>query len=292
MLFNAITWNVDPEIFSLGQLSIRWYGLLFASAFLSGYIVFTRFLTTERLNSEMLDQLLIYVAVGTVLGARLGHCFFYEPDYFLANPLEILKIWKGGLASHGAAIGILLALWLYIRKYKLPFLWLIDRIVIVVASGGAFIRLGNLFNSEIYGLPTDLPFGIEFVRDRLYDSNNGELLPTVARHPTQLYEAISYLIIFSILLTFYRKKHMVVRDGYIFGVFMILLFSARFLIEFVKNDQVAFEAGMQINMGQVLSLPFILAGVLMILWTKKHPKYFSQEPVPKAPKKGRKANIK
>ncbi len=292
MLFNAITWNVDPEIFSLGQLSIRWYGLLFASAFLSGYIVFTRFLTTERLNSEMLDQLLIYVAVGTVLGARLGHCFFYEPDYFLKNPLEILKIWKGGLASHGAAIGILLSLWLYIRKYKLPFLWLIDRIVIVVALAGAFIRLGNLFNSEIYGLPTDLPFGIEFVRDRLYDSNTGELLPTVARHPTQLYEAISYLIIFSILLTFYRKKHLVVRDGYIFGVFMILLFSARFLIEFVKNDQVAFEAGMQINMGQVLSLPFILAGVLMILWTKMHPKYFSQEPVPKAPKKGRKANIK
>ena len=292
MLFNAITWNVDPEIFSIGQLSIRWYGLLFASAFLSGYIVFSRYLTTERLNSEMLDQLLIYIAVGTVIGARLGHCFFYEPDYFLKNPLEILKIWKGGLASHGAAIGILLSLWLYIRKYKLSFLWLIDRIVIIVALGGAFIRLGNLFNSEIYGLPTDLPFGFEFVRDRLYDSNTGELLPTVARHPTQLYEAISYLIIFSILLTFYRKRHLVVRDGYLFGVFMILLFSARFFIEFVKNDQVAFEAGMQINMGQLLSLPFILAGVLMIIWTKMRPKYFSQEPVPKAPKKGRKANVK
>ena len=292
MLFNAITWNVDPEIFSIGQLSIRWYGLLFASAFLSGYIVFSRYLTTERLNSEMLDQLLIYIAVGTVIGARLGHCFFYEPDYFLKNPLEILKIWKGGLASHGAAIGILLSLWLYIRKYKLSFLWLIDRIVIVVALGGAFIRLGNLFNSEIYGLPTDLPFGFEFVRDRLYDSNTGELLPTVARHPTQLYEAISYLIIFSILLTFYRKRHLVIRDGYLFGVFMILLFSARFFIEFVKNDQVAFEAGMQINMGQLLSLPFILAGVLMIIWTKMRPKYFSQEPVPKAPKKGRKANVK
>jgi phosphatidylglycerol:prolipoprotein diacylglycerol transferase len=292
MLINAITWNVDPEIFSIGQLSIRWYGLLFASAFLSGYIVFSRYLTTERINSEMLDQLLIYIAVGTVIGARLGHCFFYEPDYFLKNPLEIIKIWKGGLASHGAAIGILLSLWLYIRKHKLSFLWLIDRIVIVVALGGAFIRLGNLFNSEIYGLPTDLPFGIEFVRDRLYDSNTGELLPTVARHPTQLYEAISYLIIFSILLTFYRKRHLVVRDGFIFGVFMILLFSARFFIEYVKNDQVAFEAGMQFNMGQLLSLPFILAGVLMIVWTKMHPKHFSQEPVPKAPKKGRKAAVK
>jgi prolipoprotein diacylglyceryl transferase len=238
----------------------------------------------------MMDQLLIYIAVGTVIGARLGHCFFYEPEYFLQNPLEILKIWKGGLASHGAAIGILLSLWLYIRKYKLSFLWLIDRIVIVVALGGAFIRLGNLFNSEIYGLPTDLPWGFEFVRDRLYDSSTGELLPTVACHPTQLYEALSYILIFTVLFIFYRKNHMKVRDGFIFGVFMILLFAARFFIEFVKNDQVAFEAGMKFNMGQLLSLPFILAGILMIVWTAKQPHYFSQEPIPKAPKKGRKAS--
>ncbi len=289
MILNAITWNVDPEIFSIGQLSIRWYGLLFASAFLSGYIVFLRYLSTERLTSEMLDQLLIYVAIGTVLGARLGHCLFYEPEYFLKNPIEILKIWKGGLASHGAAIGILISLWLYIRKNKLSFLWLIDRIVIVVALGGAFIRLGNLFNSEIYGLPTNLPWGIEFVRDRLYDPNTGELLATVPRHPTQLYESLSYIVIFFILLSFYRKRYMKVRDGFIFGLFMILLFSARFFIEFVKNDQVAFEAGMKFNMGQLLSLPFILAGVLVILLTRSHPKYFSQEPIPKAPKKGKKA---
>lgn len=289
MLFQAITWNVDPEIFSIGELSIRWYGLLFASAFLSGYLVLTRYLKTDRLTSEMMDQLLIYIAVGTVIGARLGHCLFYEPDYFLKNPVEILKIWKGGLASHGAAIGILLSLWLYVRKYKLSFLWMIDRIVIVVALGGAFIRLGNLFNSEIYGRPTKLPWGIEFVRDKLYDSATGELLPTVARHPTQLYEALSYILIFVILFTFYKKNHLKVRDGYIFGVFMILLFSARFLIEFVKNDQVAFEAGMQINMGQWLSLPFIVAGIIMIYWTKSKPRYFSQQPIPKAPKKGKKA---
>ena len=292
MILNAITWNVDPEIFSLGSLSIRWYGLLFATAFLSGYIVFTRFLATEKLTSEMLDQLLIYIAIGTVVGARLGHCFFYEPEYFLRNPLEILKIWKGGLASHGAAIGIPLALWLYVRKYKLSFLWMIDRIVIVVALGGAFIRLGNLFNSEIYGLPTDLPWGFRFVRDKLYDSATGELLPTVARHPTQLYEALSYFLIFAVLFIFYRKKYMKVRDGFIFGVFMILLFTARFLIEFVKNDQVAFEAGMTFNMGQLLSLPFILGGVVMIVWTKRKPKYFSQEPIPKSPKKGRKAKTR
>ena len=289
MTFDAITWNVDPEIFSIGQLSIRWYGLLFALAFLSGYIIFTRYLATERLTSEMMDKLLIYIAIGTVVGARLGHCLFYEPEYFLAHPIEILKIWKGGLASHGAAIGILLSLWLYVRKYKLSFLWMIDRIVIVVALGGAFIRLGNLFNSEIYGLPTNLPWGFEFVRDKLYDPNTGELLPTVPRHPTQLYESLSYIIIFIVLFTFYRKRYMKVRDGFIFGIFMILLFSARFFIEFLKNDQVAFEAGMKFNMGQLLSLPFILAGIIMIIWTAKRPKYFSQEPIPKPKKKGKKA---
>ena len=284
MIFDVITWNVDPEIFSIGPLSIRWYGLLFATAFLSGYLVFTRYLATKRLNSEMLDQLLIYIAIGTVLGARLGHCFFYEPEYFLNNPVEILKIWKGGLASHGAAIGILLSLWLYIRKNKLSFLWLIDRIVIVVALGGAFIRLGNLFNSEIYGGPTQLPWGIEFLRDRVYDPNTGALLPTVACHPTQLYEAFSYLLIFAVLFTFYRKNYTKVRDGFIFGVFMILLFSARFFIEFVKNDQVGFETGMTLNMGQWLSLPFILAGIAMIVWTKNKPRHFNKTPLPKQPK--------
>jgi phosphatidylglycerol:prolipoprotein diacylglycerol transferase len=288
MIFDVITWNVDPEIFSIGPLSIRWYGLLFASAFLSGYIVFIRYLATERLTSEMLDQLLIYVALGTVIGARLGHCFFYEPEYFLKNPLEILKVWKGGLASHGAAIGILLSLWLYIHRYKLSFLWLIDRIVIVVALGGSFIRLGNLFNSEIYGLPTDLPWGFVFVRDRVYDPNTGALLPNVPSHPTQLYEALSYILIFVLLFVFYRKRHEKVRDGFIFGLFMILLFTARFFIEFVKNDQVAFEAGMKFNMGQLLSLPFILAGVAMIAWTKMKPRYFSQTPIPKRPKKAEK----
>ena len=289
MIFDAITWNVNPEIFSIGQLSIRWYGLLFASAFLFGYIIFTRYLATERLTSEMMDKLLIYIAVGTVIGARLGHCLFYEPEYFLAHPLEILKIWKGGLASHGAAIGILLSLWLYVRRFKLSFLWMIDRIVIVVALGGAFIRLGNLFNSEIYGLPTNLPWGFEFVRDKLIDPNTGELLPTVPRHPTQLYESLCYIIIFIVLFTFYRRNYMKVRDGFIFGLFLILLFSARFFIEFLKNDQVAFEAGMKFNMGQLLSLPFILAGIIILIWTARKPKYFSQEPIPKTTKKGRKA---
>ena len=273
----AITWDFDPEIFTIGNHGVRWYGLMIALALLCGYLIFKRYLRGDHLSNDMVDSLLMYITVASIIGARLGHCLFYEPEYFLKNPLEILKIWKGGLASHGWAIGILIALWLYYRKFKIPFLWLMDRLVIVVALGSAFIRLGNLFNSEIYGLPTDLPWGFEFVRDRLYDGTTGERLSTVPRHPTQLYEALSYLLIFLVSFIFYRKMHMKVRDGFIFSIFMIALFCARFLIEFVKNDQVAFEAGMNFNMGQLLSLPFIVAGILILIWTKSRPRYFSQE---------------
>jgi prolipoprotein diacylglyceryl transferase len=277
MAFNAITWDFNPEIFSIGNHGIRWYGVMIALALLTGYLIFKRYLRGDKLTPEMVDSLLVYIAVASIVGARLGHCFFYEPEYFLKNPLEILKIWKGGLASHGWAIGILTALWLYYRRYKIPFLWLMDRLVIVVALGSFFIRLGNFFNSEIYGLPTNLPWGVEFVRDRLYDSTTGALLPTVPRHPTQFYEALSYLLIFIVSFVFYQKRNMKVRDGFMFGVFMSALFIARFLIEFVKNDQVAFEAGMSFNMGQLLSLPFIIAGIALIIWTKAKPRYFSHE---------------
>jgi prolipoprotein diacylglyceryl transferase len=281
MILNYITWNVDPEIFSVGGLSIRWYGLMFAMAFLSGYLVFTRALKIKRLDAEMLDQLLIYVAIGTILGARLGHCLFYEPSYYLSNPVEILKIWEGGLASHGAAIGIVLALWLYIRKHKLSFLWLMDRIVIVVPLGGAFIRTGNLFNSEIYGRAADVPWAFLFVRDVVRDPNTGAVIQNVPSHPTQIYEALSYLFIFFVLFLYFRKNHDKVRDGLIFGVFLILLFTARFFIEFIKRDQVSFESGMMLNMGQWLSLPFILIGIGLIYYTKNNPKYFSKAPIPK-----------
>lgn len=266
---------------------------MFAMAFLSGYLVFTRALKIKRLDAEMLDQLLIYVAVGTIIGARLGHCLFYEPSYYLSNPVEILKIWEGGLASHGAAIGIVLALWLYIRKHKLSFLWLMDRIVIVVPLGGAFIRTGNLFNSEIYGRPTDVPWAFKFVRDRVLDPNTGAIIENVPSHPTQIYEALSYLFIFAVLFIYYRRNHDKIRDGLIFGIFLILLFTARFFIEFIKRDQVSFESGMLLNMGQWLSLPFILIGIGLIVYTKRNPKYFSKTPIPKKnPKKepGKKKN--
>ena len=254
MIENYIHWNINPEIFRIGNFAIRWYGLLFASGFLFGYIIIGKFFKIEKVRVDLLDKLTVYVAVGTVLGARLGHCFFYEPSYYLSHPGEILKIWHGGLASHGAAVGILLALWLFTRNTKRPFLWIMDRVVVVVALAGFFIRMGNLMNSEIYGIQTSLPWGFIFER-------NGE---TVPKHPTQIYEALVYLLIFVLLYFIYMRKEGKTRNGLLFSLFLILVFASRFFIEFVKEDQVAFEAGMGLNMGQLLSIPFVLAGI--IIW--------------------------
>ena len=262
MIFGAINWDVNPEIFRIGNFAVRWYGLLFASGFFFGYLIFLRFFKKEGLSVEILDKLTIYMALGTVIGARLGHCLFYEPEYYLKHPIEILKIWKGGLASHGAAIGILLALWLFVRKYKFSFIWILDRIVVVVALGGAFIRLGNLMNSEIYGVQTSLPWGFVFIRN----------LEVVPKHPTQIYESLTYFLIFGLLLWLYYRYDGKPRPGLLFGLFLILVFGMRFLIEFIKEDQVAFEAGMKLNMGQWLSIPFFLLGVGMLIWSARRKK--------------------
>lgn len=254
MLLNYIKWDVDPEIFKIGFLSIRYYGLLFASSFFFGYIIMQKIFKREGLTNELLDKLTVYMAIGTVLGARLGHCLFYQPDFYLSNPIEILKIWRGGLASHGAAVGILVSLYYFARKNKKPYIWILDRIVIVVALAGFFIRMGNLMNSEIYGNATNLPWGFIFVRD-------GQ---EIAKHPTQIYEALSYLIIFVVLFRIYNKNGENVRPGLIFSIFLISLFAIRFLIEFIKEDQVGFEAGMSLNMGQWLSIPFVLMGIFLL----------------------------
>jgi len=261
MIFDAINWNVNPEIFRIGNFAVRWYGLLFASGFLFGYLIFYKFFKKEGLTVEMLDKLTIYMALGVVIGARLGHCLFYEPDYYLRNPIEILKVWKGGLASHGAAIGVLLAIYLFVRKYKMPYIWLLDRIVVVVALGGALIRLGNLMNSEIYGVETKLPWGFVFLR-------NHEVVP---KHPTQIYEALTYFGVFGLLFWIYHKTNAKFRDGTLFGWFLILVFGIRFFIEFIKEPQVPFETRMSLNMGQLLSIPFVLLGiiVLYVFWRKE-----------------------
>ncbi|MCI1778867.1 MAG: prolipoprotein diacylglyceryl transferase [Bacteroidales bacterium] len=272
MLF--IRWNVNPVIFSIGSREIRYYSLLFIAGFILGYYIFIWFYKREKLPLKLLEPLL-YVLLGcTIVGARLGHCLFYEPDFYLAHPLEILKTWHGGLASHGGAIGVLLGLiWYarhYGRKYKFDSMWILDHTVIPIAFAGMFIRLGNLMNSEIYGHVTDLPWGFIFLR-------NGEVLP---KHPTQIYEALSYLILGLILIFIYKYKWKKFNRGFIFGFFLIWLFGARFLIEFVKQPQEIFENNMVLNMGQLLSIPFIIAGIIILVrsFYVKSPVCINQEP--------------
>ncbi len=257
-----IPWDVNPEIFRIGSFAVRWYGLLFASSFLFGYIIMNKIFKNENLDEGVLDRLTVYMALGVIIGARLGHCLFYEPGYYLSHPLEILKIWHGGLASHGAAIGILIALWLFVRKEKKDYTWIIDRIAIVVALSGFFIRTGNLMNSEIYGVETTLPWGFVFLR-------NSETAP---KHPTQIYEALSYLIIFFILFRIYWRKKGEHIQGLLISLLLILVFTSRFLIEFLKEPQVAFESTMKLNMGQLLSIPFIIGGFVWLYISLKQKK--------------------
>lgn len=257
-LINFINWDVSPEIFNLGPVSVRWYGLLFALSFVFGYIILTRIFVKEGKPKEDVEQLSVYVIFGTVIGARLGHCLFYNPTYYLSNPIEILKVWEGGLASHGAAIGIVISLYLYSRKKKdQNIVWLLDRIVIVVALAGSLIRLGNLFNSEIYGIETKVPWAFIFP--------NGIGAGMVPRHPTQIYESLAYLIIFILLFIIYNKRKNTFNNGFLFGLFLILVFTFRFFVEFVKAVQEPFEANLPLKMGQWLSIPFILIGIYFLI---------------------------
>lgn len=258
-----ITWDVSPEIFSLGPITIRWYGLLFAASFLVGFQIMTKIFKDENKSQDDLNDLLWYMLIGTVVGARLGHCLFYNPEYYLANPLEIFMTWKGGLASHGAAIGITIAIRMYSKKkVAQSFFWVFDRVVITVALAGFFIRTGNLMNSEIIGSATEMPWGFKFVNAYVAD-------PMTPRHPAQLYEALSYLAIFIILFFIYKKWYKTIKEGLIFGLFLVLVFSARFIIEFFKENQSAFEQGMTLNMGQILSIPLILWGLYLLFLDKK-----------------------
>jgi phosphatidylglycerol---prolipoprotein diacylglyceryl transferase len=257
-----IQWNVSPEIFNLGPLSVRWYGLLFASGFLIAYYIGEKMLKSENVPQKWIDSLFFYIIIATILGARLGHVFFYGWDYYSQNPGEILMVWQGGLASHGGAIGIFIALLIHSSLItKRNVLWTIDRVVVPTALVSAFIRLGNLMNSEIYGVETSLPWGFIFVR-------NGEVLP---KHPTQLYEALAYLITFAVLFYLFWRTRSKYKEGLLTGILFIMVFGARFFIEFIKEDQEAFEAGMMLNMGQWLSIPFILIGIYLVVRAIKRP---------------------
>ena len=264
MIFQFITWDVDPILFTLGPISIHWYGALFSGSFLISYIWLTKLFKKEKVPVSVLDGLTTTMIFATIIGARLGHCLFYEPDRYLRNPLEILKIWEGGLASHGAAVAILIGIYIFARKTHRPFFWYVDRVAIFTAFAGVFIRTGNLMNSEIFGEVTSLPWGFYFIN--YYDPAMG-LDP---RHPTQIYEALSYLLIFVFLFNYYKKRLGKFEDGQLFGFFLIMVFGMRFLIEFLKVPQVAFEQGMTLNMGQLLSIPLILIGIAVIVYINKY----------------------
>lgn len=232
-----------------------------------------RVFKTEHRPAKYLDILTIYIVVGTILGARLGHCLFYSPDYYLLHPLDILKIWEGGLASHGGAIGIILAMWLYCRKTGESLMWLFDRIVIVVPLSGMFIRMGNLMNSEIVGLPTTAPWGFKFMRlQEDLDSLHMDGTPIPARHPSQLYEAIFCLFLFVLMLYLWKYKRQVLPPGFMFGLFCVLLFSQRFVGEFFKEVQVNWENKIDLNMGQNLSIPFIAYGIFLMIYSYRKQK--------------------
>lgn len=356
-LLQFILWNTDPEILPDTSIPLRWYGLLFAMAFLLGQYIISYIFKEEGKPAKDVDALTYYMITATVVGARLGHCLFYDPDYYLSNPIEILKIWEGGLASHGATVGILLGMWLYARNRKdQSWLWILDRIVIVVALGGAFIRFGNLMNTEIIGKPSQLPWSMVFVnpveraimrnadgrlesleikktgsdttidgktyqplhfhfvfgRDQMQGSameayvlsalpnllemvNKDEALvmynPDLAnpkigfddkgkpmldlmvfgipRHPAMVYESLSTFLIFVLLFLYWKKNMGQIPEGRLLSIFVVVLFTLRFFYEFLKENQVEFESGLPLNMGQILSIPMVLFGLWLMYYTRK-----------------------
>lgn len=266
-MLDFIVWNADPILFQLGPIAVRWYGLMFAIGFFIGYQIVAKMFKHEGAPERWLGILLIYLVIGTIVGARLGHCLFYEWDYYSQHPVEILKVWEGGLASHGGTIANIIGLFIFSWCVsKKPASWVFDKIVVAVALVAGLIRLGNLFNSEIYGAPTDLPWGFVFIR-------NGEELPA---HPTQLYEAAVYFALFALLMWMYWKRNAEERPWFLTGVFFFVTFGGRFLIEYVKNVQVAKELAMQaqygMNLGQILSIPFILLGIALIIYALVRPR--------------------
>ena len=252
-------WSLNPVAFSLGPITVFWYGILFALAILAGLHYMKWVYTLEGKDVEELDSMFLYIVIGIVVGARLGHVLFYDPSYYFANPMKILAVWEGGLASHGGGLGVILALYLFASKYKLNYLWLLDRVAIPTAMFGFFVRMGNLMNSEIVGNPTDVSWAIIFSRV--------DMLP---RHPAQLYESFSYLVIFIVLTLLYRFKRDHFNNGFLFGLFLVLIFTVRILVEFVKVKQADYDTSfLMMSTGQALSVPFILIGLVLMVWSFK-----------------------
>ncbi len=255
-----IDWSVDPVLFHLGNFEIRYYSLFFAIAFWLGYVITDKMFRDQKVPEGMLDKVFFLIIIATVIGSRLGHCLFYGWDYYSQHPLEILQVWKGGLASHGGTIGIMIALlWFSYKVSHKSVLWILDCVCVPIALAAFFIRMGNLMNSEIVGMPTDVPWAFRFLR--LHPEQ--ALIP---RHPTQIYEALFYLCVFGLLWFLYWKKRLIVRRGALFGVFMVCVFGFRMFIEHFKENQEAFEDSMTMNMGQWLSVPMVLIGIASLIY--------------------------
>ena len=268
-MISAIIWDIDPNIIP-GFDYLRWYGASWALGMLVGYQIVSRIFRAEGVPIEALDKITTYVALGAIIGARLGHILFYDPIHYWQHPIEILPIrlepsfaftGLAGLASHGGILGALFALYLYTRKHHQRYLWLLDRLTIGGTALGGFIRLGNLMNSEIIGVPSDLPWAFIFTR-----------IDQVPRHPAQLYEALFYLTLCIVLFLIWKSRKFSMNNGFLFGLGMVFIFMQRFLVEFVKENQVAFEERLTLNMGQNLSIPLVLLGIMMIYWSIKYKK--------------------
>ena len=283
----GIDWNVTSELIE-GQPTPNKYGLLFVSGLIISFFIMKRIFKREQIDEKILDKLLMYVVIATIVGARFGHVFFYGPYFdkfdksgyliekgYFSHPLDMFKVWEGGLASHGAAIAILIALYFFSRKIiSKPMIWILDRIAICVAIAACCIRLGNLVNHEIIGIPTDLPWGFRFNQAGIeYMINNHH----VFRHPAQLYEAMWYFGLFWVLLYMYWKTNARLKPGLLFGVFMVVLWSARFIVEFVKVGQTERDSFWMLNTGQILSLPMIAIGAYILVSAIKKNKVSDSE---------------
>lgn len=262
----AINWTVSSEIID-GWRTPNWYGLLFVTGLIIGYFVVKRMFKKENISNESLDKLVMYMVIATIVGARLGHVFFYDWEHYSKHPIEIFMVWKGGLASHGAAITIFVSLYLYSKfVVKKPILWILDRMAAPIAIGATFIRFGNLMNHEIVGHVTNVPWAFKFTL--YFNESIGNYDPS-PRHPTQLYEALAYLLLFGLLLFLFWKRELWKKPGFIFGIFLTLLFTARFIIEYFKEGQTDRDFELALNTGQILSIPFIIAGLLLVVRSMK-----------------------
>lgn len=275
-MLDFVTWTVNPNLFT-GFVSVRWYGLMFAIGFLVGYEIVWRMFRHEGAPEKWVGSLFIYVVVATVLGARLGHVFFYQWDYYSQHLSEIPKIWEGGLASHGGTLAIIFAIWLYSRCVThRPMLWTLDRLVVPVGFVGALIRIGNLMNHEIYGSVTTMPWGFRFIDNVIPYMQGAQPVFTPPCHPTQIYEALCYLVVFGVCMWMYWRRNLQERQGLIFGVFMVGVFAARFMVEFIKNVQEPWELAMRqsigLDQGQMLSIPFVVLGVWLIVRAMRRPR--------------------